>query len=370
MSENNNAFSGAAPGSAEERRRARARRRLLALCVGCAVLVVLTAGILLLSAFNARRAAEEEAAANAGPSVPVNVLPESGTVDSFSFTAADGQTVSLRLKGDLWMLEGDPACPVNTAAVQTLYGRLLTLKAYQSFTPEEELSGYGLDAPVLTITLADTASGAARTLKLGALNEASTYYYLSNGEEGTLYTVSDELYAAFFIKLTDLLLPESLPTFTSNDITAVTVAAPGAQPLYLTPTQEQQNGVTLWQAVQGEETALVDAATGVTILDRLASLSYNSMAAWAPDDAVLAAMELDEAQCTAITVEYTTTDEAGVSVSDSLTLYVGDTDAETGGRYAYAAGHGGVYLVTAAKVEGLLDAVPADLAPLEDEVAA
>lgn len=363
MNETSNVRNGAAPGTAAERRRARARKRLIILGVGCAVLALLVGGILLLNGIAARRAAEEAAAADVQPTIPVDLLPASGSADVLSFVDAAGETVTLvQQEAGLWALDGDAACPVNSVAVQTLYGRLLALKAYRSFLPQEELSGYGLDVPALTVTLTDSAAGESRTLKLGTLNSATSQYYMSVTGSEELYAVSDELYAAFYIRLTDLLVPEALPTFNSNHIAGVTVAAPGAQPLVLLPTGEQQDGVGLWQALQGEESLPVEITTGVTVLDRLASLSYNSMAAWRPDAAALEKMGLDEAQRTAITVAYVVTGEDGVTVSDSLTLYVGGTEAETGGRYAYAEGHGAVYLITAAKVEGLLNATPATLA--------
>lgn len=359
MSENR---TGAAPGTAAERRRARARKRLLTLGIGCAVLAVLIGGILLLNAANARRTAEAEAAAAAASTanIALNVLPAGGT-ESLSLVDADGQPLSFVQGADgSWALAQDAACPVNSDSVQLIYNALASLKAFESFTPAEELSGYGLDAPVQTVTLTGT-TGDTRTVKLGMQNAATQRYYLSVDDGEQLYTVSDALYNACLVRLTDLMDKEPLPVFNSNHITGVTVQAPGAQPLVFALTGEQENGVNLWQVSQNGETLPVDTATGVTVMDRLASLSYNSAVAWMPEDP--ARYGLDEAQRTSITLDYTVTDADGVSVSDSVTFYVGNL-TETG-HYAQAQGHGAVYLITSAKVDGLPDGVPADFAPVE-----
>ena len=353
---------GAAPGTAAERRRARARKRLLALGVGCAVLALLAGGILLLNAANARRTAEEEAAAAAAATanIPLDVLPADGAA-ALSFTDADGRALTFEKDADgRWTLAGDAACPVNSDSVQLIANTAAALKAYESFAPVEALSGYGLENPVQTVTLTD-AAGNVHTLQLGAQNTATERQYLRMDGGEQLYTVPATLYSACSVRLTDLMGKEALPVFNSNHITGVAVQDPGKEPLVFSLSGEQDNGVNLWTAAQGEEAVLVDTATGVTVMDRLASLSYNSAVAWKPES--LEKYGLDEAQRSTVTVAYTVTDADGVSVSDSLTLYVGYA-AETG-HYAQAQGHSAVYLITSAKVEGLLDAAPADFAPIQ-----
>lgn len=353
----------AAPGTVEQRRRARARKRRLALCAGGALLVLLVSGILLLNAFNDRRAAEAEAAADDSPTIVLETLPAED-VTGLRFAGTDGKELRFEKTAEgVWTLAEDPTCPVDSAAVQSISDTLAGLKAYESFQPEESLAGYGLAAPAQTVTMTD-AAGSTCTLKLGMQNSTTERYYLAVSGSDAVYTVAGTLNTACNVRLTDLMEKEPLPGFTSNNITCVTVEKTDAEPLVLTLTGEQQDGVDLWQAAQGEETAQVDAATGVTIMDRLASLSYNSIAAWKPDADALENYGLSEAQRKAITVAYTVTDGNGVSVSDSLTLYVGNV-AEAG-HYAQAQGHDAVYLITSAKVEGLLTAVPADLAPSEE----
>ena len=362
MNENRVPNTGAAPGTAAERRRARARKRLLILGAGCAVLALLAGGILLLNAANARRTAEEEAAAAAAATanIPLDVLP-AGDIAALCFTDADGLMLTFEKDAEgRWMLANDADCPVNGDSVQLIANTAASLKAYESFTPVEALSGYGLENPAQTVLLTD-AQGRTQTLRLGAQNTATERQYLRMDDGGQLYTVPATLYNACSVRLTDLMGKETLPVFNSNHITAVTVQDPGREPLVFGLTGEQENGVNLWTAAQGEESAAVDTATGVTVMDRLASLSYNSAVAWKPES--LEKYGLHEAERSTVTVAYTVTDADGVSVSDSLTLYVGYA-AETG-HYAQAQGHHAVYLITSAKVEGLLDAAPADFAAIE-----
>ena len=352
-------YTGAAPGTAEERRRARTRKKLLALCAGIAAVAVLAAAVLVL---NAVQKAQENAQETSG--ITLDVLPASGSIDSMSFFAKTGETVTLQRSGDGWQWVQQPDFPVDAEPVQTMCEVLAMLSPEEHFTAQSS-GDYGFAEPVQVITLSDGSS--TRTLTVGAKNGVTGNYYLQVDDGTGLYTVTEHFVTMFDADMMEMMVYEPMPDMTNALITGIRVQAPGAQPLAITPYDtDAETGQPLWQAVQGEASEKVDPATATTILDRLHRLTYAAAAAWKPTEAQLAEWQLDEASRTVISIDYTLVDEQGVAVTDTLTLYVGAVEGNMNRRYAAAPGQKGVYQISGAQVEGLLTATPADLATVID----
>ncbi len=363
MSENRTP--GAAPGTPEERRRARARKKLAAAVACLAVLAVLVAGILLLDARADRLEREELLAQNsATASVEMDTLPATGAADTITF-AAGGDALTLTLTADGWQCPQDPGFPVDGTQAQALYDAAASLVAWEGFAADAD-ADYGFADPALTVTLTDSAAGESRTLTVGALNGITGYRYVQLEGSEQLYTVDAAFCDTYDVTLLDLMAMESPTDISTATITSVTLQSPGAEPLILTPvlreaaTEDAAATFDLF-AAQGGVTQQVDTAKADSIAARISTISYLAGAAWQPDAATLADFGLDEANRTVLSIDYTITDEEGVSVSDTYTLYVGRIAEKESRRYAMAPGQQGVYYINAAKLDKLMGATPETL---------
>lgn len=352
---NREEFAQAAPGTLAERRRARMRKKLRLLGIACLAVAVLAAGVILLN-----RNAETDAAADAAPAIALDLMPASGKAERFSYIDTAGETVTLQRDGEDWRWVQQPDFPVDAAAVQELLAVLTDVIPQESFTPRAD-ADYGFDTPTQVITLADGSAG--RTVTVGAKNAVSGNYYLRVEGETQLYTVAELFVSYFETDMLEMMVHEAIPKLEKAVFHSVTVETPGASPLVLTMEGGSPvDGEAVWLASQDGETARVADETAATLYSRLSTINYAEAVAWKPQPAALAEFGLDEENRTVLTIDYTVTDEKGVSVTDTLTLYVGNVGGTMSRYHVTAPQQNGVYRMPGALVETLLSATPATLA--------
>lgn len=111
-------------------------------------------------------------------------------------------TLQFSYDGETWTSEDDPAFALNQDSVSALFNRLNPLEAVRDLGAQEELADYGLETPVITITVT-LEDGQEFTVYLG--NEASDgNLYFMTSESDHVYTGDSYLATAFDCELPDL----------------------------------------------------------------------------------------------------------------------------------------------------------------------
>lgn len=137
----------------------------------------------------------------------VELAIDSSALTSLSWNY-DGEEIALRKDTNGWVYADDAKFPLNTVKADSLASALASVKAEKVIESPDELSQYGLDAPVCSIT---ANTGNDITLMVGSQTSMDGYRYLSNGD-GNVYLVSSDLLTNFSCGLYDLVLKETIPS--------------------------------------------------------------------------------------------------------------------------------------------------------------
>lgn len=364
--------------AASARRAAARRRRGLGLAAGLLAVAVLGGAYFGLSRYNTRKSASQAAAEEAAnsASLAVGTLPASGKADQLSYQQ-NGDTYSFTLSADgVWSYDGDPTFPVDQDKLNTMYSAAAQVYAFSAFTPESDVSegDYGFDSPAEVITLGDSATGDKTTLYIGSANNVTgqTYLKVSAGSDA-YYTTDDTLSGAFSYDLYDLLVYETVPTVTASAVTDVQLQSAGGGVLHFTPWDdagtEDLSASSTWQVSDGTSSWPADGDTMQTLLDRLATLGYSGCKVWNYTDADAAEYGLDAANRYTLTIQSdeTVTDSDGKSSQQpqTLTMYVGRTDAVGDVYYVTLPGQKGLYTLEASKLDGFVGGTAMDYVSLK-----
>lgn len=299
--------------------------------------------------------------------------PDSGDPISATYTAAridvstlyligynkEGSSYSFNLndKGDAWIWEASPSIPLDNLYFAAMASALRDLTSEVRLSADggadSPLALYGLDAPWLTISVADEPNG-AQTFMFGALNSYNNqYYFLSSAEPGLIYMVSPDAASPFSHTPYEMVLNDSLPSIPSDGVTSLLFRREDNDWLYTYYPEgrdDDPDTPDLWyrSANQGPETAL-DPDIGAPLCDEIAALTFVSPAGYTEEDKA----RLGLAQPATLIITYTlpvnTTDEnTGLTltsrVEKSFSLSLGNTDG-AGGIYAGLRGSPLSYLI-------------------------
>lgn len=120
----------------------------------------------------------------------------------------------------VWRLAGDETAALQQALVSAMLNQL-TADVDGQLTSPGDAAAYGLDEPVLTVTLTET-DGAVWQVTVGS---GADGYYLAVEGDPSVYTVGDELPAAFAYGAADLLEQEEAAAGADGTTTAEASAA-------------------------------------------------------------------------------------------------------------------------------------------------
>ncbi len=196
------------------------------------IIAVLFAALLIVFGMRYRENREEVLAEKDadGPSDEA-AMPASGSYSSLRYdNGAATLSFALDEKGE-WIWSDGPDFPLNDATVDSIVETLSTLKFQQVLPATEGKEAYGLDTPAATLT----ASGgdAEQTLIFGkTTTDGDSCYMMMNGDESTVYIVSDTLVKLMGMPIYDMCVLPELPDLSERNLRAVTIqgAAPEAEP--------------------------------------------------------------------------------------------------------------------------------------------
>ena len=131
---------------------------------------------------------------------------------------------SLNEKG-AWVWSDGPDFPLNDGTVTSILVTLASVKFQQVLPAGEDKSEYGLDTPAATLTA--TAGTGEQSLAFGkTTTDGDSYYMMMNGDESTVYIVSDELMKLMQTPIYDMCALPELPDLSEGNLRAITIQGP------------------------------------------------------------------------------------------------------------------------------------------------
>ena len=296
------------------------------------------------------------------------------TLDTDAVTALswtyDQQTVDLAKTDGTWSYAQDSAFPLNESYVDTMLTALSDVGATKTIESVSDLSQYGLDEPVCSITVSTDTDA---TLSIGNETEMGGERYLSLGD-GNVYLVDASLLDAFAYDLYDIAQKEDLPDM--NDVTSFTIdtASGRLELVHLEDSGLAYSDHYTWFCLQDGEYLTLDTELTADLVESVTYLAWGNCVDYKATADTLADYGLDHPAAT-VTVEYTEstqvdtgeTDDDGEPIyetreeSKQFTLELGDYTDEA--CYARIAGSQMVYLVDASICDSMVYADYTSLRP-------
>ena len=197
---------------------AKKKKNLILLLVLCIVL----AGFIILY-FLMPQKKDEEADTEETESITVDQI-DSTSISSLVIEKEGKEIYSLKKQEDTWQFTDATAVPLDSDVVSGLFDCLNPVEASREIqlAEDQDLSQYGLDAPVMTIHL-ETNDGKSYQYKLGAVVPITGGYYGLSASGDTVYCLAEELYSTFDIEKNSLIQMEELPEIDSSYMTSLKV---------------------------------------------------------------------------------------------------------------------------------------------------
>lgn len=305
------------------------QKQLLGVGIALAAVLLLLAIVLLYNAWEAKREEDEEEAAKIYVSL-------SEDAETLAFTDTDGLALSFSKSGDDWVYDADSSFPLDSDTITVLADEVNGLTAEDSFTPEEELSSYGLDAPTYSLTVTDS-DGTEKTLLIGGLTSDSSYYYAQVDGEETVYVIGTTIPTRLETTLYDLAETPTIASLTTDNLTSAVISgAAGETTLGVIDVEvtsedtdsesgDASSGTEPEVTVEQHWTVNGEDVNGDDFMDDLASdlksINLDGLAAFNPTEDELAAYGISSPVAT-LTASYTDSDDAAATV----TLVIGSAD--------------------------------------------
>lgn len=163
----------------------------------------------------------------------LEVQNENGT---FSFTY-DEET-------EMWAYDRDEHFPVLQSKITSIAAKVESLEAVRWLDgADEDLSVYGLDEPVYTLTVLEGDNNPV-TIYVGDASEASGDYYVKLADDEKIYTAASVFANTLGISEDTILQTETFPSIASSAVTALTWKADGEEKTVRLETREVEPETT------------------------------------------------------------------------------------------------------------------------------
>lgn len=285
---------------------------------------------------------------------------------------------SLNEKG-AWVWSDGPDFPLNDGTVTSILETLASLKFQQVLPAGEDKSEYGLDTPAATLTA--TAGTGEQSLAFGkTTTDGDSYYMMMNGDESTVYIVSDELMKLMQTPIYDMCALPELPDLSEGNLRAITIQGPvpAAEPSEEDGSEEpaeepERPAVTLnARRSNGEDQPALwfEGSDNVTASPLLQDLLYDlktmSMAKcvdYFPSEEAAEICGFQPADAI-LKVEY-----AANGADQTFTLMVGARMPDESGRYVRLEEGGAIYALATDSVDALMTISVAGMRGVTQEAA-
>ena len=188
-------------------------------------------------------------------------------------------------KGEKWVYDADAAFPADADKINALLAQFEDFSAAFTIEEAEDVSQYGLDDPVCTITLG-TADG-SYTIELGDHSRMDSLRYISIGD-GRVYLASHDPLEEFGAVLSDMILDDTVPEFETVQL----IEFSGEE--NYTVVRDEDGGSICADDVYFSDGKPLDTENVDSFLSSLRALSLTEYASYNVSDAELASFGLDE----------------------------------------------------------------------------
>ena len=331
------------------------------------ILVVLLAAVVLIRRHQASKAQEADASASTSAQtvtdsdVAYNALTYSNGTATLSFALNDD--------GE-WYWVDDPDFPLDGDYITKIVNTISGLYPQQTITGGDTLEAYGLDDPAMTLT-ATAADDSSLTCALGnqAAGESNDYYLMLNGDDSTVYVITDTLHSELSNGIYDMMALPELPVLDESQLVSVTVTGRERDPVTLTASVSaaaeasadssaadgSQTEQTVSWSVNG--TDVTDSQTVQDLISAVRTLKLDRCVDYKPSSSVSALCGLDDPRAV-VSVVY----RDGSGEEQTLELTVGGaTASDESSLHVRLAEDSTIYAMTTDTLSGILAVADAGL---------
>lgn len=278
---------------------------------------------------------------------------EPDMVKTLSWTY-ESQVLTFTHTEDTWSYVDDSTFPLDSSYIDSMLSSLNGIQASKIIEDVTDLSMYGLDEPVCSISV---DAGGAYAILIGNETALDGLRYVSIGDDN-VYLVEDALLTSFSYGLYDLLAKESVPAM--SDLVNVSITSETNSLLieYLAESGLAYSDEYVWFLKDGDTYLTLDTELTGALVGNITGLSFGECVDYNADDEELASYGLTAPMVTAA-VSYTEADETKTFALE-LGSYI------DGSCYARIAGSRMVYLVDGTISDTLMYTGYSELQP--DEV--
>ena len=271
------------------------------------------------------------------------------------------ETIELYLDGETWKTSNDEKCSVNQYTVSAMLNALKEVKTSRTLKAEEiDEEAFGFKKPEKVITF-ETTEGETITYTIGALNEiVDKYYFQISGDENA-YLIDSTMYNSFDYSLLKLAEVAEFPAFSAEDLYAISIKKEGKTKVYMdvADAAHKKNEETVpesaWKQYVNGKTKKVDKDKMQKAVDSIVSLSNSECVSYAATEKEKKACGLDQPSYV-LTVNYTTdsVNEDKKIQDEEFSVYVGDTDKDSGEYYVYTSFDEGIYTMNVSTLSDII----------------
>ena len=314
------------------------------------VLLILSAAVLIALGIRYRQSRAQQ---DAGMTAEEAVQQGEEGFSALYYSHAAATLSFSRNESGAWQWDGNTEMPLDDTVITQILELVTTQwSPQQTLTDPEVLESSGLDAPVASLT-ATTATGAATSLLFGkTTTDGNSYYVRRDGDERTVYIISDTLYQLMQTPVYDMCSLPQLPALQESDL--VSIAIRGAA------TEQAPSGVitvlTAQRAEGSEDTTWRFSGANVTdepevraLLEDVTALQVERCVDFAPSEEAGTICGFD-APAAILEITYNTEGDA----EQVLTLRVGERLPDGSGRYTRLGEDAPIYLVTTDLLDPLM----------------
>ncbi len=218
-------------------------------------------------------------------------------------------------KDETWLYDSDEAFPVSEEAVEELLDQFSAFSAAFTIEEAEDLGQYGLADPLCTIEISTEEEN--YEILLGDYSAMDSQRYVSIGD-GNVYLAASDPLDAYDVTLEDMIQHDDTPYF--ETVSAIRFTGAADYEIFY-----EEGNAAAWReedvyfTEQNGEDQPLDAALVEDYLLSITGLDLTDYVTYNATEEEIAACGLDDPELT-VAVDYSYEDEAGETVTDTLTL--------------------------------------------------
>lgn len=172
------------------------KKQFLILCI---VLIAFVAVFFIMKAVTKHQEEKEAAQAEAEKITALTLNTEEITEFTYQY---EGTSITFVKEEDTWYYQEDKTISISQTMIETMLSNVAKITAQQQITTTDDISQYGMDAPLSVIEL--QMGETTVTITVGMQNTITSQYYMMVSNDDTVYLTDSTVYSAFQKSVEDL----------------------------------------------------------------------------------------------------------------------------------------------------------------------